>query len=387
MPLVPVVDDAGRGTALNPVPILARSLPREASSVIGSGESMSAPSGLGSWDDRDRAHVAFGFGTPRYLTYPDSAVTQKAPNVVDKEEMMDVQDDEVAAAIELNRMKLEDDRSACYRADELQARELKLMKLEDDRSACRRADKRQEEARAAVFKAQEATKHKAQWKDLQDWVAESVGSLDPNEMATVDLDALTRYMGFHYDSLLSVGEMRVRLYQLHNFRGTEWIDDAVVRNCAWAVREHSPRSYFILDSLIMELSAESRDRSFRIQLDKAVASGLCVWPMNYKGMHWCVIILDFTNNKVVFFDPLQSRGVYGYMVGAYKEHIRPEIRSSHPNMDEEHYRGFKQEDGYNCGIYILEFIGHYPQTHCPCLRRTLLSVVRRDGQCFVDCNI
>jgi hypothetical protein len=51
----------------------------------------------------------------------------------------------------LNRMKLEDDRSACYRADELQARELKLMKLEDDRSACRRADKRQEEARAAVF--------------------------------------------------------------------------------------------------------------------------------------------------------------------------------------------------------------------------------------------
>ena len=67
MPLVPVVDDAGRGTALNPVPILARSPPGGASSVIGSGESMSAPSGLGSWDDRDRAHVASGSGTPRYL--------------------------------------------------------------------------------------------------------------------------------------------------------------------------------------------------------------------------------------------------------------------------------------------------------------------------------
>ena len=67
MPLVPVVDDAGRGTELDPVPILARSPPGGASSVIGSGESMSAPSGLGSGDDRDRAHVASGSGTPRYL--------------------------------------------------------------------------------------------------------------------------------------------------------------------------------------------------------------------------------------------------------------------------------------------------------------------------------
>ena len=61
MPLVPVVDDAGRGTAPEPVPILARSRPRGASRLIGSGEDVSAPSGLGSGDDRDRAHVAFGF--------------------------------------------------------------------------------------------------------------------------------------------------------------------------------------------------------------------------------------------------------------------------------------------------------------------------------------
>jgi hypothetical protein len=60
MPLVPVVDDAGSGTAPNPVPILARSPPGGASRLIGSGEGMSAPSGLDSGDDRDRAHVAFG---------------------------------------------------------------------------------------------------------------------------------------------------------------------------------------------------------------------------------------------------------------------------------------------------------------------------------------
>ena len=60
VPLVPAVDDAGCGAALDPVPILARPLPRGASRLIGSGEGMCAPSGLGSGDDRDRAHVAYG---------------------------------------------------------------------------------------------------------------------------------------------------------------------------------------------------------------------------------------------------------------------------------------------------------------------------------------
>ncbi len=94
------------------------------------------------------------------------------------------------------------------------------------------------------------------------------------------------------------------------------------------------------------------------------SSGYTVIPIN-PGMHWVVVLIDWNDNKIVKFDPLQKREHYAAMSTFEKNYLARIMKS--PYKDQPQFAEFekieddrwKQHDGCNCGVFVLTYIESY----------------------------
>jgi len=109
----------------------------------------------------------------------------------------------------------------------------------------------------------------------------------------------------------------------------------------------------------MGVSRQARANAIEVALQRGKDTGMLVICLNFQEMHWCCAILDFDRKKRVEFDPLQIGQVYAFLLNFCEEYIQPRIPIEYAGLKLEKFKDFKQQDGYNCGLYTAEFVEHY----------------------------
>ena len=93
--------------------------------------------------------------------------------------------------------------------------------------------------------------------------------------------------------------------------------------------------------------------------------GLTVLPVNIQNQHWVVLLVDWCQEKIVTFDPLQQRGGYGVLSRVVKDYIKKLILPE--KFVESRYESLKQQDAVNCGIFVILFVENYAKNRLEAL--------------------
>jgi len=120
---------------------------------------------------------------------------------------------------------------------------------------------------------------------------------------------------------------------------------------------------------MVDVDAPSRSDYLADLFAEGRRTGIIVSPLNYQTYHWCCVIINFEEKKLIMFDSLQSRLTYAFMAQTVRTLYAPFMRDVYANLTEEHFRSFRQTDGWNCGVYVLEFVNNY-------INNTLVSFER-----------
>jgi len=199
-----------------------------------------------------------------------------------------------------------------------------------------------------------------EWNDTRVWVRECLDSLTDSQLAEVDVAALTRFLELPGDSRIYVRAFEIEPRQLRFFRRKQWLSDTDVEQSLRYLASSGPRSFEIVNSINLAVpEAMTVQKYIAPSIANGRTIGLLVGIYNFRHYHWTCIVFDFKNNKRILFDPLQQRAVYSELAKICKSAFAPLLVGTYAGMREENFTDYKQQDGYNCGLYVLEFIRHY----------------------------
>jgi hypothetical protein len=227
---------------------------------------------------------------------------------------------------------------------------------EDDKQKCEEAVASEDDEEAVERRRAYAAEKVRDWKETRQWVEDTIGSLSESELANVDIQMLDQAMNCKPED--AVSPSGVKLQQFTCFRRKEWLDDSAVFYTLRCLQERATRSFTVLDPILLSLSSIQQADSLKNIFELGRKSGIVISPQNYNTHHWIVLVIDLQKKKVVLFDPLDIRACYAHMLRTVNDTFKPWIRDLFP-LVEEKYRDFQQPDGYNCGLYVIEFVRHY----------------------------
>ena len=81
-------------------------------------------------------------------------------------------------------------------------------------------------------------------------------------------------------------------------------------------------------------------------------SGITFVPINFHQAHWTMLVVDSDKKMITMFDPFQTSQYYDAMDEQITKHIQP-LLSDYCSYQTQVFEALQQDDGINCGVYIL----------------------------------
>jgi hypothetical protein len=149
-------------------------------------------------------------------------------------------------------------------------------------------------------------------------------------------------------------------------RYNEWLNDSCVDLSLRSLKQEG-LSVTVVTSTILGSQKRTDDPPTTSQLNIILeqlrcaefiqTEGITVLPVNTGNQHWMILLVDWCEEKIVTFDPLQQRSGYGLLSRVVKDYIKKLILPQ--KFVESRFEEIKQQDAVNCGMFIILFVESY----------------------------